>query len=53
MLGQDGSVYLEIRAVSKHSNRFYRLVSPAAEAAQRFATKHYVEAARRIAGSRP
>ncbi|GAA1496829.1 DUF1990 family protein [Paeniglutamicibacter kerguelensis] len=53
VLGQDGSVYLEIRAVSKHSNRFYRLVSPAAEAAQRFATKHYVEAARRIAGSRP
>ncbi len=52
VLDEDGSVYLEIRAASKHANRFYRLVSPVAEAAQRFATKRYVEAARELARPR-
>ena len=51
VLDEDGSVYLEIKAASKHANRFYRLVSPVAEAAQRFATKRYVAAARELARS--
>ncbi|MFJ6416616.1 DUF1990 family protein [Paeniglutamicibacter sp. NPDC091659] len=51
VLNEDGSVYLEIKAASKHANRFYRLVSPVAEAAQRFATNRYVAAARELARS--
>lgn len=51
VLEADGGVYLEIRAASRHANRFYRLLSPAAEAAQRFATQRYVAAARELAAA--
>nr|WP_286135366.1 DUF1990 domain-containing protein [Arthrobacter sp. UCD-GKA] len=50
VLEKDGSVYLEIKAASRHSNRFYTMAAPVAEAAQRLATRRYVAAARELAG---
>ena len=49
VLDDDGTVYLELRAVARHSNWFYRLGAPVAEAAQALATRRYVEAARDLA----
>lgn len=51
VLEADGSVYVEINAVSRHGNRFYRWVAPFTEATQRVVTGRYVAAARRLAGS--
>lgn len=49
VLEEDGSVYLELKAFSKHSNWFYRLGAPVAEAGQGLVTKRYIEAARELA----
>lgn len=49
VLDDDGTVYLELHAVSRHSNWFYRLGAPATEATQAFLTRRYVTAAREIA----
>ena len=51
VLEADGSVYVEINAVSRPGNRFYRLVAPFTEATQRWVTGRYVDAAHRLAGS--
>lgn len=49
VLEADGSVYLELNVVSKHSNWFYRLGAPASDAIQGLMTGRYVQAARRLA----
>lgn len=49
VLNADGTVYLEIIAGSRHSTWFYQLVAPVSAAVQRFATRRYVQAARRLA----
>ncbi|MBB2995177.1 DUF1990 family protein [Paeniglutamicibacter cryotolerans] len=49
VLDDDGTVYLELRAVSRHSNWFYRLGAPVTESAQALATRRYVAAARDLA----
>ncbi|MET0977353.1 MAG: DUF1990 family protein [Paeniglutamicibacter terrestris] len=50
-LEPDGSVYLQIRAVSRHASQLFRLASPLTHLAQQLATDRYVDAARRIASS--
>lgn len=51
VLGADGTVYLEIVAGSRHSTWFYRLLAPVSAAVQRFATRRYVQAARKLANN--
>nr|WP_245348244.1 DUF1990 domain-containing protein [Paeniglutamicibacter psychrophenolicus] len=49
VLEDDGSVYLEIKAVSRPSTRFRRLGGPLTGATQALITRRYVAAARRLA----
>ena len=49
VLEPDGSVYLELNAVSRPSAGLYSVAAPLTEAAQSLATGRYVAAARRLA----
>ncbi|MFL4476396.1 DUF1990 family protein [Paeniglutamicibacter sp. MACA_103] len=49
VLEPDGSVYLELMAVSRPSGGLYRLAAPVTDAAQGLVTGRYVAAARRLA----
>lgn len=51
VLEDDGAVYFELNAVSRHSNWFYGLGAPLVEAAQRRATGRYVATAHKLAGA--
>lgn len=48
-LAADGTVYFELRAFSRHANRFYRLGWPVARTCQWIVTRRYLAAARRLA----
>ena len=50
LLEENGLVVFDLFAFSRHSNWFYRVGGPVAEAAQRLVTRRYVAAAKALAG---
>lgn len=53
VLADDGAVYFEVFAFSRHANWFYTLGAPVASACQRLVTRRYLAAARRLASPIP
>jgi uncharacterized protein (UPF0548 family) len=49
VLAPDGRVYLELFAYSRPSNWFYRAGAPVTVAVQKFVTRRYLAAARKLA----